>query len=206
MGDVTTLFWDVGGVLLTNGWDEAARRRAAEHFGLVWHEFDSRHQRLAAAFETRQLTLHEYVEQSVFHTARPFPIADFVSFMLAQSQPCMRTLKVAEELARARHYIMATINNEPLELNLYRIRKFGLRNYFCAFFSSCFLGVRKPSSEIFELALEITQRQPDECVFIEDRPENAAPARALGMRVIEYRSAPHLRSELRNHGVEVSLA
>jgi putative hydrolase of the HAD superfamily len=206
MAEVTTLFWDIGGVLLTNGWDETARRRAVEHFGLDWRDFEIRHERLVAAFETRQLTLHEYLEQSVFHAPRPFTVPDFVAFMLAQSQPCLRALRVVEEVARTNRYLMAAINNESLELNLYRIRKFNLRNYFSAFFSSCFLGLRKPASGLFQLALEITQRSAEECVFIDDRAENTAGARALGMRTIEYRSVPHLRSELRNHGVEVSLA
>jgi putative hydrolase of the HAD superfamily len=206
MADVTTLFWDIGGVLLTNGWDVEVRRRAAEYFRLDWRDFESRHERLAAPLEMRQLTLHEYLEQTVFHVPRPYTISEFIKFMLGQSKPCPRTLRVAEEIARMKRYLMAAISNESLELTLYRIHKFSLRDYFCVFFSSCFLGARKPDAKIFSLALEMTARSAEECLFIDDRPENAAGARALGMRAIEYRSVAQLRSELRNHGVKVSLA
>lgn len=205
MVEVTTLFWDVGGVLLTNAWDHAARRRACDHFRLDGDDFERRHEPVQAAFETRQVTLDEYLQATVFYRPRDFAPDDFRRFMAAQSQACRRGMQVAEEVAARGRYLMAAINNESLELNRFRIRKFELGRLFSVFCSSCYLGVRKPGGEIFTLALELTQRTPQECVFIDDRPENLVCPRALGMRAIQYHSPKELRHDLARHGVEVEL-
>jgi putative hydrolase of the HAD superfamily len=174
MAEITTLLWDVGGVLLGNGWDRAERSRAVERFAL---------------------------EQTVFYRPRAFSADDVRRFMFAQSEARPEALAIAEGLARARRYLMATVNNESLELNIYRIRRFGLRDHFSAFYSSCFLGVRKPSAAIFQRALDFTQRSAPECVMIDDRPENLEAPAALGMRTIRFQSAAQLREELARCGV-----
>jgi putative hydrolase of the HAD superfamily len=202
MAEVTTLFWDIGGVVLTDGWDEAERLRAADHFELDRDEFERRHQQVAAAFETRELTLREYLAETVFYQPRRFSAEDFRKFMRAQSQPCRKALRIVEELSEAHRYLMAAINNESLELNRYRIRQFELYRYFSAFFSSCYLNVRKPGPELFCLALELTGRPTAECLMIDDRPENLEAPRSLGMRTIEYRSPAQLREELQGHGIK----
>lgn len=201
MLEVTAIFWDIGGVLLTNGWDHVARRRAAEQFDLDAEELEARNEQVAAAFETRQLTLHEYLDQTVFYRPRPFTEEEFRKFMFAQSQPCRKALQVAEDLRRSRRWLMASLNNEALELNLYRIRQFELRKHLSAFFSSCFVGARKPGPEIYCRALEMTQRAPGECVMIDDRPENLEAPRKLGMRVIHYQTPAQLREELEALGI-----
>ena len=111
---------------------------------------------------------------------------------------------IVQRLARSGKYLMATLNNESLELNLHRIEKFQLRDYFAAFFSSCFLGVKKPERAIYRLASQITQRNPDECLFIDDRVLNLECAQSLGMRTIHFRNAAKLTQELQTHGVKVS--
>jgi putative hydrolase of the HAD superfamily len=201
MLEVTAVFWDIGGVLLTNGWDHLARRRAAEHFGLDAEELEARNAEVVAAFETRQLTLHEYIDQTVLDRPRPFSEEEFRKFMFAQSQPCRKALEVAEDLSRSRRYLMAALNNEALELNLYRIRQFELRKYLSVFFSSCFVEARKPGREIYCRALEFTQRPPGECIMIDDRPENLEAPRTLGMRVIQFRTPAQLREELAAAGI-----
>ncbi|HVX66260.1 MAG TPA: HAD family phosphatase [Bryobacteraceae bacterium] len=201
MAEITTLFWDIGGVILTNAWGRAERLRATDHFKLDREDFERRHQQVAAAFEIRELTLHEYLAETVFHQPRPFSPEEFRRFMRAQSQVCRRALRIVEELSETRRYLMATINNESLELNLYRIRQFELHRYFSAFFSSCFLNVRKPGRELFCRALELTGRQPSECLMIDDRPENLEAPRAMGLRTIEYHSPAQLRQELEGHGI-----
>ncbi len=123
--------------------------------------------------------------------------------MLVQSQPCPETLALVERLARRRRYALATLNNESLELNLHRIERFGLRRYFSAFFSSCFLGVKKPDDAIYRLALQITQRAPEECLYIDDRAQNLECAAQRGMRTVLYRNAGQLEHELRAAGIEV---
>jgi putative hydrolase of the HAD superfamily len=123
--------------------------------------------------------------------------------MLEQSKPQSDTLAIVAQLAQSKRYLLCTLNNESLDLNLYRIRKFALRRYFTAFFSSCFLGARKPDETIYRKALEITQCTPEECLFIDDRPANIESAAALGMGTIRYQNPLHLRRELSRLGVEV---
>jgi putative hydrolase of the HAD superfamily len=206
MPEITTLFWDVGGVLLSNGWDHAERSRAVERFALEPAEFEARHERLLDAFETNHIDLDEYLRQAVFYRPRAFSPDEFRQFLFAQSQPFAESLAIAEGLARTRRYLMATINNESLEMNGYRIRQFGLRDYFSAFYSSCYVGLRKPSAGIFQRALDFTQRSPAECVMIDDRPENLEAPAALGMRTIRFESPAQLRNDLARHGVEAGAA
>ncbi len=203
MAEITTLFWDVGGVLLTNGWDRAARRRAAEQFHLDWEEFEDRHDLMITDFEGGRLTLDEYLQRTVFYRSRSFSQDDFKASIFTQSQPLPEVLALVERLANSGKYLMATLNNESLELNLYRIEQFRLRDYFDAFFSSCFLGVKKPDHGIYRLASQITQRALEECLFIDDRALNLECAQLLGMRTVHYQDPAQLRRELRQHGVEV---
>ncbi|MBI4279187.1 MAG: HAD family phosphatase [Armatimonadetes bacterium] len=203
MPEVTALFWDVGGVLLTNGWDRASRREAVRTFGLDREEFGDRHDLASPAFETGRLTLDEYLTRTVFHRSRPFTMEEFTAFMFAQSRPNAEPLALVERLARSGRYLLATLNNESLPLNLYRIEQFGLRQYFSVFFSSCFLGVRKPEEAIYRLALQLTQRAPEECLFIDDRALNLECARQCGMQTIHYRDPAQLRDALRHAGVHI---
>ncbi len=202
MAEVNGLFWDVGGVLLTNGWDRASRRRAVEEFALDWDEFESRHELVNTAFELGQLGLEDYLDRTVFYRSRAFTKQAFEDFMRAQSQPYPETLAVVDRLARSRRYLLATLNNESLELNLYRINRFGLRRHFTAFLSSCFLGVKKPDEAIYKLALQLTQLAPDESVFIDDRALNLECAARLGMRTIHYQNPAQLEQALRESGIE----
>ncbi len=203
MATITALFFDVGGVLLSNGWDRGTRRMAAEKFGLNWDELEERHELVVSDFEAGRMGLDVYLDRIVFYTPRPFSRPEFRDFVLAHSDPYPESLALAAELARSGKYLLATLNNESLELNQYRIEKFRLRETFEVFFSSCFLGVRKPEEKIFRLALEITQRALDECVFIDDRPLNVECARRLGMHAIQFQGVPQLREELRALGVDV---
>ncbi len=202
MAELTTLFWDVGGVLLTNGWDETRRMRAVDRFALDPAEFEARHEGLVAGCETNEISLDEYLQQTVFYRPRPFSPEDVRQFMFAQSEAFPESIAIADGLARTHRYLMATINNESLELNAYRIRHFGLRDQFSAFYSSCFLDVRKPSAGIIQRALEFTQRDAAECLMIDDRQENLEAPASLGMRTIRFQSAGQLRQELARHGVD----
>ena len=203
---ITTIFFDIGGVLLTDGWGHDSRRAAAEKFGLDWDEYSDRHEKVAHAIEISRMTLERYLDRAIFYRPRPFTREEFREFMFAQSQPKPESLKVAEELAESKRHFMATLNNEILELNTYRIEKFGLRNYFPAFFSSCFLGLRKPDEAIYRMVLQITQRTPEECLFIDDREVNLECPRELGIKTILFKDAAQLRAELVGEGVTVSLS
>ena len=202
MGEVSTLFWDNGGVVLTNGWDRASRREAVEKFHLDLADFEDRHELMLNAFECGEATLDEYLRRTVFYRERAFTLEEFKQFMYEQSQPFSEVIEFLGKLARTRRYLLATLNNESLEINEYRIRKFHLRDYFQVFFSSCYLGVRKPDRAIYSLALKITQRDPGECIFIDDRGLNLECARELGMYTIQFQNAAQLREDLLRLGIK----
>lgn len=202
MADIQTLLWDVGGVILTNSWDREERRRAVEQFHLDRDEFTERHDLIAADLDEGRLTLDQYLDWAVFYRPRDFSREAFREFMLAQSQPKPESLEVLAQLARAGRHRLATLNNESRELNLYRIERFRLRDYFQDFFSSCYLGVRKPRREIYLRALEITQTPAERCIFIDDRKLNLECAALTGMRTVHFQTAQQLQADLRQHGVK----
>jgi len=204
VAEITTLFWDVGGVLLTNAWNRDTRHAAALRFGLEEAEFEQRHEALVSALETGKISLDDYIQRTVFCHRQSFSREGFKAFMYAQSQPKPDSLALARELSG--NYLMATINNESLDLNLFRIEEFGLREIFVAFFSSCFVRLRKPDPAIYKLALDVTQKTREECCFIDDRPLNLEGARQVGMRVIQFQDANQLRRDLAELGVTAAPA
>ena len=201
---ITTIFFDIGGVLLTDGWGHASRRAAAEKFGLDWDEYSERHEKVAHAIETNRLALERYLDRAIFYRPRSFTREEFSDFIFAQSQRKPDSFKIAEELAQSGRYFMATLNNEILELNVFRIEKFGLARYFSVFFSSCFLGLRKPDEAIYRMVLQITQRAPQECLFIDDREVNLECPRELGINTILFKDAAQLRTELIRYGIAIT--
>ena len=207
MARISALFWDVGGVLLSNAWDHEQRQQTLKQFGLNDEdeaEFESRHEMLVSSFERGKISLQDYLERTIFYRPRPFTLEAFTQHMFSLSQPYPDTLRLAKELARSGKYLMSTLNNESKELNLFRIQTFGLREIFSLFVSSCFVGLRKPEEGIYRLALEITQQPPEECCFIDDRPLNLDSASKLGMHVIQMKDAEQLRRELQTLGVASS--
>lgn len=201
MPDVTALFWDVGGVILSNGWDRTSRAAAAKKFGIDWEEFEDRHDLAFPAFEAGRIPLDTYLQRTIFYRKRSFTPEEFTDFIFAQSRELPESRAVLSDLAATGKYLQATINNEPREINEYRIHQFHLRRELQAFFSSCYLGVRKPDEGIYKLALEVTQRDPGECIFIDDRELNLECAKQLGMHTIHFQNAQQLRQELAENGV-----
>lgn len=203
MSHVGMIFWDVGGVCLTNGWDTRARRSAAAHFSLDFEQMEERHQALEDAFERGERSLDTYLDQVIFHRRRAFARTVFIEFMQEQSRPHASVLSLARRLASAGSYRLATINNESRELNRHRIDTFRLHEIFGAFFSSCYVGVRKPDARIYEIALDVMHADPATSVFVDDREENVEGARTLGMRTIHVTDVRNLATQLLCAGVEV---
>jgi len=201
MPKISALFWDVGGVLLTNAWDRTQRETALGRFQLDETEFQDRHEMVVSSFERGKITLDEYLDRTIFYRPRAFTKEEFCREMYSLSQPNIEVLDLAKKLARAGQYQMATINNESRELNHYRIQNFGLREIFSLFVSSCFVGIRKPEVGIYRLALEITQNPPEQCCFIDDRALNLESAARLGMHAIHMNTAAQLEQELKKLGV-----
>lgn len=203
MPAITALFWDIGGVLLTNAWDRTERAKAFEQFQLEPDEFHSRHEMVVSSFERGKITLDEYLDRTVFYIPRSFTRDAFRDFMFGLSQPLPDQLRFARALADSGKFFMGTINNESRELNAYRIEKFALRSIFRVFYSSCFVGLRKPERDIYRIALETTQLPADHCCFLDDRAINLEGAAQLGMHIIQVQSLEQLKNDLAKLGVAV---
>jgi putative hydrolase of the HAD superfamily len=201
VAEIRTLFWDVGGVLLTNAWDHEERSQATERFRLDKDDFEKRHKESVQPFEEGRITLGDYLRRTVFHQPRIFSEEEFKEFMFGLSKPKPDVLEIGRGLRGK--YLMGTINNESRELNQYRIDTFGLDECFDLFVTSCFVGIRKPDERIYRLALNLTHRAPEECCFIDDRPVNVEAAARVGLRTILLTSAQQLGRELNHNGVEI---
>ena len=198
---LTHVFFDIGGVLGTNGWDREQRSRALEKFGVEDEEFEHRHHQVVSEFETGAMSLEEYLDVTVFHTPRLFSREDFELYMLSLSEPNPYSIEVARHAASAGRVRLMTMNNESAVLNIHRIEHFGLKAIFPTFLSSCWLGVRKPQRAFFERGLGIAQAEPRTSLLVDDRDQNLAPAAALGMRTIRFTDPESLARQLAEYGV-----
>ncbi len=206
MGQVSTVLWDVGGVLLTNGWDHLQRYRVLDHFSLEREPFEQIHAELNDSWEKGHITIDEYLAKTVFYQPRNFTADDFIGQMKAESALHPQTaIGILKQIAASEDYAIAMLNNESRELNDYRVEKFGLTEFFDCFVSSCYVGLRKPHPEIYKLALDLLQRAPGEVVFLDDREGNIATARSLGMHGIVHETAEKTAEELNRLGVTVSV-
>lgn len=205
MNEITTILWDVGGVLLTNGWDHCERDEMFRHFGLDRAAFEKRHAAANDPWEKDSITIDEYLQSTVFYEPRDFTPRQFLDGMKAQSKvPPNSALGILAELSASHQLKMAALNNEARELNDFRIEHFHLRDSIDCFLSSCYVGLRKPDPKIYRLALDVLQRKPEEVVFIDDRESNATAAAALGIHGIYYRGREALSAELARLGVKTS--
>ena len=198
---LTHLFFDVGGVILTNGWDRYCRAAAARHFGYDHAETEKRHYTVADALEKGLLSLDGYLDQVFFFQPRSFSRETFLDFMKSRSRPHQANIELLLRLKQEGRFVLCTLNNESFEINQYRIEQYGLRRCFHYFFSSCFLTAAKPESIMFQKALWITQQPPENCLFIDDRPNNAAAAAEVGMQAIHLERPLDLEGVLRERGV-----
>lgn len=200
---VTTLFLDIGGVLLTNGWDRKARRRAAETFHLDHEEMDERHHLTFDTYEEGKLTLKEYLNRVVFYEERLFSLEEFKSFMFAQSRPYPDMIEFVRRLKARYGLKVAVVSNEGRELTEHRIQTFGLGTFVDFFISSCFVHFRKPDADMYRIALDISQVAPQQVVYIEDRAMFVDVARKLGILGIVHTDCKSTKEELAKLGLSL---
>jgi len=198
---VRAIFTDIGGVLLTNGWDRNSRKAAAQKFGLNQDEISNRHQMTFDTYESGKLDLEEYLTRTVFYEERPFSRAEFRQFMMDQSQPHPEMLRLIRDLKAKYHLKIAVVNNEGRELNEHRIRTFRLYEFADFFISSCFVHFRKPDADIWKVALDIAQVPREHVVYIDDRPMFVQVAEGLGIRGIAHKSYEETRARLATLGL-----
>jgi putative hydrolase of the HAD superfamily len=201
---VTCMFLDIGGVLLTNGWDHHARKRAAARFKLDWAEMQERHELNFDTYEEGKLTLGEYLARVVFHQKRSFTQAQFRRFMFAQSQAHPEMIELVAQLKLRHRLKIIVVSNEAREINAYRIRRFKLGGLADAFISSCFVHLRKPDAGIFRLALDIAQTPARQIVYLEDTPLFVQIAESLGIRGILHTDYPSTCAKLSVLGLKIS--
>jgi len=198
---ITTLFLDVGGVLLTNGWDHHARRRAAKHFKLNWAAMQERHELNFEIQEEDKITFQEYLDRVVFWQKRPFTRAEFRQFMFAQSKPFTEMIELVRSLKAKYRLKIFVVSNEAREVNAFRIRQFKLDGFVDAFISSCFVHLRKPDTDIFRLALDVAQVPARQIVYIENTPLFVQVAESLGIRSILHKDYKSTCEKLATFGL-----
>ncbi|AMJ66006.1 HAD-IA family hydrolase [Hymenobacter sp. PAMC 26628] len=200
---ITTLFVDIGGVLLSNGWGLASRQLAATTFGLDGAEVERRHQLVFSTYELGHLSLADYLRQVVFYRSRSFSAAAFQEFMFAQSQPYPPMLALVRQLKANYHLKIAVVSNEARELNAHRIHTFGLADFVDFFVSSCFVHLSKPDVAIFRLALDLAQTPAKQVLYLEDQPLFVGVAAGLGIQGICHESYASTCAQLAAFGLSV---
>lgn len=200
---ITTLFLDIGGVLLTNGWDHIIRARATERFGLDYEEMNERHHLTYDTYEEGKLSLDDYLNLVVFHQERSFSREEFKAFMYAQSQPFPQMIELMHRLKNQYGLRIAAISNEGRELTVYRVQQFNLGAIIDFFVSSCFVHYRKPDTDMYRIALDIAQVRPEQVVYIDDRAMFVEVARGLGIRSIIHNSYESTRKTLETLGLSL---
>jgi putative hydrolase of the HAD superfamily len=201
---ITCVFLDIGGVLLTNGWDHHARRRAAARFKLNWREMESRHELFAEPYELGLIRLEEYLNRVIFFKKRSFTKSRFRQFLFAQSQPHPEMIELMVQLKAIHRLKMVVVSNEGREINAHRIRKFKLAGLADFFISSCFVHLRKPDARIYQLALDTVQTRPERIVYIEDTPLFKKVGEGWGIKSILHRNYRSTRSQLTSLGLSAN--
>lgn len=203
---IKTLFLDVGGVLLTNGWDHLARRRAAEHFALDYSAMEERHKLTFEIHEQDRLTFDEYLNLVIFWEKRTFTPAEFKQFMFEQSRPYPKMISLFQQLKAKYGLKVVVVSNESRGVNAYRIGKFNLDAFVDTFVSSCFVHLRKPDIEIFRLAIDLAQTPASHVLFVDNTPMFVGIAEALGIRSILHVDYPSTAAKLASLGLKTGTA
>jgi putative hydrolase of the HAD superfamily len=198
---VTCLLVDIGGVLLSNGWDHHARKRAARHFKLDWEDMNARHRLNFETHEEGKMTFSQYLSRVVFYKKRTFTRAQFRSFMCDQSKPYVEMLALMSEMKRKHSLRIAIVSNESRELNAYRARKFKLDAFVDCFVSSSFVHLRKPDVDIFRLALDVAATPARHVLYIENTPLFVQIAEGLGIRSILHKDYKSTCEQLASFGL-----
>lgn len=191
------ILFDVGGVLLTNGWDHCERAHVLESFHVDVAEFEARHPKSYSAWEIGAISVQSYLDATIFYEPRSFSQDEFFAAICSQSKILPDgALGILGELAASNQCLLGALNNEARETNDYRFDRFGLRHLLKVALSSCYLGLRKPDAVIYKTALDILGRSAERILFIDDRAGNVTAAQDQGMKAIQFEGAEALRREL----------
>ena len=183
---IKVVFMDIGGIFLTNGWDHVSRQKAAKVFDYDYDKMESLHQFVFYVFEIGHISLDKYLDMTIFSEERNFTRKEFKEFIFSQSQELPEMLAWMKTNKKYMEIPVFALSNESREINDFRIHTFNLHQIFDVFFSSCYLGLRKPDPQIFEKALEMTQRSPSECLYFDDRKKMVETAQKMGFNAVQH--------------------
>jgi len=203
--NITTLFLDIGEVLLTNGWGHELRQLAAAEFNLDYKDLNARHAIAFETYEIGKLTADEYLDIAVFYEPRDFTKDAFRQFMFSQSKPYPEMIELIKRLKKRYGLKIIAVSNEARELNTYRIEAFGLASFIDFFVSSTYVHIRKPDKNIFKLALDMAHVQPDEVLYIDDTEVFITIAESMGIKGIWHVNYETTCEKLLSFGFETSV-
>jgi FMN phosphatase YigB (HAD superfamily) len=203
---VKTIFWDIGGVLLTNGWDRHQRARVLTSLGVDLAEYEPRHEVANYYWERGHIDARSFFERTVFELKpRDFTFAELWPRVCAESKVlhpgAFDILQSLQGLRTSGQLKLATLNNESIELNEYRLDAFHLRSSFDFFVCSGYVHEMKPLADIYRAAILISGQPASSAVFIDDKQENIDAARSHGMQGIRFESPEQLRLSLAELGL-----
>ena len=202
--EIRAIYWDIGGVLLTNGWDHEQRARVLAQLGIDRGEYEARHPDANDRWERGEISDDQFLKETVFFKPRSFTPAQFIEALRRESQWLPGGARYVVAAARAHSGLkMAMLNNESGPLNDYRIATFGLTDYFDGYFCSAYLGMRKPELRMFRSGAALLHMRPEQCIFVDDRDANCAAAAEVGMQAIQYKGEQQLTESLRALGVQM---
>ncbi len=198
---ITTLFLDIGGVLLTNGWDTELRKKTAAHFGLDYEEIYHRHHVTYDTYEEGKMSLDEYLWQIIFYQKRDFTPDDVKKYILEEAKPHQDMIDLVTRLKAVYGLRVAVVSNEGREVAEDRIERFNLKGFVDFFIVSAFVHFRKPDLDIYRLAIDVAQVKPQQVAYIEDRPLLCEVASRLGINSVLNRNATETREKLAKLGL-----
>jgi putative hydrolase of the HAD superfamily len=193
---ITTLFLDIGGVIMTNGWDRNFRQMAIHQFNLEPEEFNLRHKEFYDLYEAGHFSLDEYLKKVIFYKERSFTLESFKDFMFSFSKPYPDMIAYFKNLKEAHNLRVCAVSNEGKELAIYRIHYAHLKDLFDDFFISGFVGYQKPDPRIYQMALDVTQVPKENVIYIDDRESLIEAAAQLGIQGIQQVSLRETEQEL----------
>ena len=202
MDEITTLFLDIGNIILTNGWDTASRKQASKIFNLDYDEFSERHGYLSSLYEEGRITLNDYLDKAIFYDERSFSKADFKNFMFSQSKPIPEMIELFKRLKSKHKLKVVALNNEGLELSRHRVETFKLTELIDFFVTSCFVKMKKPDENIYKLAMDLAYVTSEESLFIDDRYFNVETAAKLGMNAFQHKDYKTTKEKLAQYGLK----
>ncbi|MGG7509706.1 HAD-IA family hydrolase [Plantibacter sp. YIM 135249] len=164
--------------------------------GLPPREFQERYWAARAPYD-RGLPAQDYWEDVVGRPVRGGELVELRRLDLASWTHLNFATITALRRAHRNGAHLTLLSNAPTDLADEVGRSAALREIFSLFLFSAELRMAKPSTEIFDVALTLSEQAPEDTLFIDDRAENLRAAEARGIRTHHFTTAARLDDALR---------